>query len=240
MTGAVHEWVGLVEPPETVPSTALANKVPLADWLPPLGILTHLARRALEQGWPGGRVCVLWIGPRIWPYPPTLARPGEARTGDLHDQESPSLLDNSVFVTARSVAERAWAIDVALRSPAVCAVVADATGMRMAESRRFQLAAAAGGGDGGGGALGLLTRPHAELGELSASQTRWLVGPAPSPGDEPRWIVELLRCKGVRPIPEDARRWTVRIDDDTGDLRLVPDAPYRRLAPVGEAQRHTA
>jgi len=59
--GVLHEWVGLdVE----------------GDWTPPLLLLAHLARRALEErlGAGGRRATarVLWIGRRVWPYPRAL------------------------------------------------------------------------------------------------------------------------------------------------------------------------
>jgi hypothetical protein len=87
------------------------------------------------------------------------------------------------------LAARLWAIDLALRCPGVDVVVADASGLDMAATRRLQLSAEA------GGALGLLARPEEELTELSAAATRWLVREQPSPGSNPRWQIQLLRCK---------------------------------------------
>ena len=211
--GAVHEWVGLIEPASD--DAMVGERCRRTDdWLPPLTMLMHLAAGALRADRVSGRHCVLWIGPRCWVYPPALV-----------NRHHSTLLARSIFISPVTVPERMWAIDVALRSRGVSAVIADATGVRMPESRRFQLAA------GAGGTLGLLVRPPREARELSAARTRWLVTPAPSPTTEPRWTVELLRCKGVRPAPEGARRWVVRQDHETGDVRLVPDAPDRRAAP---------
>ncbi|HZW11487.1 MAG TPA: hypothetical protein VFF69_16420 [Phycisphaerales bacterium] len=191
--GAVHEWF------------AETGERPSSGGSPtPLAVLIHLARLAA----PGADLspAVVWIGRRCWPYPPLLARLGAG-----------SLLHRSVFIDARDHAERIWAIDIALRCPGVAAVVGDAAGLSMAESRKLQLAAA------GGRALGLIVKPVREIGEISAANTRWLVRSEPSQTGEPGWIVELLRCKGVRPMSEGVRRITVRWRHETGDVRLVPD-----------------
>jgi hypothetical protein len=100
-----------------------------------------------------------------------------------------SLLPRSIFIDPPDDASRVWAIDLALRSSAADVVIADGSKLKMAESRRLQLAAAR------GRALGLLARPSWEGAELSAAATRWRVRRTPSPSHAPRWIVELLRCK---------------------------------------------
>lgn len=152
---------------------------------------------------------VLWVGRACWPYPVWL---------------TPGLLGRSVFVDPACDAERVWAIDQALRCRGVSCVVADGTRMDMGVSRRLQLAAAR------GGVLGLLNRPPGELARLSAARTRWRVTPAPKPDARfhpaPRWTIELLRCKGLRP-ETDARRWVVQLAHDTCHVALVPDAADR-------------
>lgn len=100
------------------------------------------------------------------------------------------LLERSIFVDPPDQASRWWAIDLALRSRAAAAVIADASGMDMASSRRLQLAGEA------GGAIGLLVRPEKDGGMLSAAATRWLVRPQLSATDRPRWVLELVRAKG--------------------------------------------
>lgn len=154
----------------------------------------------------GGRS--VWVGRTCW------AQPGWS---DPH---------TSVFVDTGSSGDRVWAIDQALRCRGVACVIADGSGIDMAASRRLQLAAKA------GGTLGLLVRPLEDLGELSAARTRWRVTPTPNRHarffPEPRWIVELLRCKGLRPATE-MRRWAVQFRHETGDVVVVPDAPDRSV-----------
>jgi protein ImuA len=206
-SGTIHEWFG-----------EAGRRPDRGATFPPLTILAHLARNAIAKQ--GGANTAVWIGRRCRPYPPLLSRFGIGAA---------SLLDHSIFVDALEHEERVWAIDIALRSRAVAAVIGDASGLSMSESRRIQLAA------GAGGALGLIVRPPRELGEISAAQTRWLVRSEPSSTGAPRWRVELLRCKGVRPLSEDARQITVRWSHETGDVCVVPDAldrPLEKTRPI--------
>ena len=162
--GAIHEWF------EVADSTRL--------WTPPLCLLAHLARQASARAEAAdGANGVVWLGRRVWPYMWVLRHQGHFRGGQ-------------VFADPADVAGRIWAIDLALRSGAVAAVVADGSGLDMAATRRLQLAAEA------GGAMGLLARPPNELGQLSAAATRWLVRASPSRTTSPMWEVQLLRWKG--------------------------------------------
>jgi len=206
--GVLHEWLGLDE-------TTHARPV---AWRPPLFVLTELAARAFEDVRARGRsLLVLWIGRRVWPYAPTLvhrhvarevsppwgaAQPGskqlevEFRAGGwaprvtAADQE---LLAHSLFLDPPNEEVRLWALDVALRSDAVCAVVADGSRLAMAATRRLQLAARA------GDALALFARPAHEVRELSCASTRCLVRRVPfagrAGGHALRFELELLRAK---------------------------------------------
>lgn len=211
--GTVHEWFGLMG----------GERRGCRVWLPPIGVLTHLAARSLASTGAGEGGQVVWIGRRCWPYPRSVRGWWGAR-----------LLARSIFVEAADADERVWAMDLALRCRAVAAVVGDGSGLNMAESRRLQLAA------GAGGVLGLLARPVCELGEISAARTRWRVAPTPSPVPVPRWTVELLHSKGARLPSEEARCWVVQRDDATGSLDLVPDARDRSCAPAGRQALHEA
>ncbi|MEM7306476.1 MAG: hypothetical protein AAF682_07395 [Planctomycetota bacterium] len=184
--GGVHEWIGV----------SAAS--------PPYALLAHLAWQALAER--EGRV--LWIGRGIFPYPRTLVRDFELRlrAGELTLARLPRalrpadparLLERSLHVDVERPAVRLWALDAALRCPAVTAVVGDASGLDMAATRRLQLAAEAGRG------LALLARPPREERQLSAAATRWRVRRAPAGrsagGNEPHpsWELSLLRKKSV-------------------------------------------
>ena len=166
--GVVHEWFA---------GTGARTG---AGEIPPLLILTHLARRALQYEDVSCSQRVFWIGKHVWPR--------------LAPEEGADLLERSVFVDPPDDATRLWAIDLCLRSPSVAVVVADGRGLSMAASRRLQLAAEA------GRTMVLLTRPAAERRTLSAAATRWhvhrMLVPKGSDESRPRWMLELLRCKG--------------------------------------------
>jgi protein ImuA len=101
-------------------------------------------------------------------------------------------------------------------------VIADGSGFDMTATRRIQLVAKA------HHTLALLARPPWEVRQLSAAQTRWLVrweASAEPVEDEspllnPRWSVELLRCKGGQPECR-PRVWAVEWDRGQGALRLL-------------------
>jgi protein ImuA len=183
--GAVHEWIT----DDAAPGLRA----------PPLSIFMALAARALAAR----AGIVVWLSPRLWPYPPAFSRSAGAL-----------LLARSLFINPPDASSALWAIDLALRSRAVAAVFADGLGFDMAASRRLQLAAYA------GGAWGFLARPAREAGALSAAATRWRVSPAPSTTDNPRWTVHLMRCKGLHAHPP-SRIWTVELTD-AQSLIVVP------------------
>jgi protein ImuA len=127
-----------------------------------------------------------------------------------------------------------WAMEEALRAPAVGIVCAEIEDMDLTASRRLQLAAEAGGG------LGLLLRPVSRLSRRpgaseentlppTASLSRWRISalpgapagtdaawtPAHLPG-RPRWQAELLRARGGQPKTWQLEWRDDRYDPDTG------------------------
>ncbi|MFG0330626.1 MAG: ImuA family protein [Phycisphaerales bacterium] len=227
--GAIHEWIADwfgVLPDEFSDETDTRKssgrfRSRERRWFPPLAILTHFAWRLLEpgairagesiendmdatDGW------IVWIGarvrPSVWPL---------ARTRDEASPVSPEseLLRRSIFLEPPDEASRVWAIDLALRCPAVRGVIADGSGLDAAATRRLQLAAEA------GRSLGLLARPPTESREISTATTRWVVRPA-SPADwssasieaprAPGWTVELRRSRGIPLSTGAPRRWIVQ------------------------------
>lgn len=190
------------------PGAPTLDRGSLHEWFAdsyPVALFAGVAAGSLADR-PGS---ILWIGRGCWPFPAWL---------------TPDLLRRSVFIDPACDAERAWAIDQALRCAGVSCVVADGRRIDMPTSRRLQLAA------GSSQVLVLMARPPDEIRFLSAARTRWRVTPALNPDARfhpaPRWTVELLRCKGMQPHT-DARRWVVQLAHDTRHVSLVPDAADR-------------
>lgn len=193
----------------------------LHEWLaeaafPPLLLTACLAHQSVKS-YERGRGRAVFVGRRVFPYVRAFSR--WAGLGEV--------MARAIFVDADR-SRRAFVLEGVLRCEAVSFLIADGSGMDMTLSRRLQLAASA------GGALALVHRPASECGELSAAATRWCVRSCRSDDDRPRWSIELLRCKGLRPTT-DARRWTVRVCHETGDVRLASDAPDRSGAADGRA-----
>lgn len=203
------------------PDSPTLDRGSLHEWFAdscPAALFAGVAAKSLADR-PGS---ILWIGRGCWPFPAWL---------------TPDLLRRSVFIDPACDAERAWAIDQALRCPGVSCVVADGRRIDMPNSRRLQLAA------GSSQGLALMARPPDEIRLLSAARTRWRVMAAPNPDARfhpaPRWTVELLRRKGMQPHT-DARRWVVQLAHDTRHVSLVPDAADRGVqtpAPAAPGRR---
>lgn len=201
----------------------------LHEWFaptPPLCLLAGMAGLAVEplreDESPEATGHVAWIGRRMWPHPRTLV------AFDPRGKADDTLLRRSLFLDPPDDGTRHWAIDLALKCEAIACVVADGRGLDMAGSRRLQLAAKE------GRALALMARPEREIKVHSAAATRWRVQPTPSPTKHPRWRVELLRRKGLRPLvqgsvvhsPTSQGTWTVQWHgekDRLAALALVVD-----------------
>jgi protein ImuA len=167
-------------------------------------ILARLARLASYGGRP-----VLWCLRR-----PDLHAPGLALAG----------LDARRLVLLRAPNEREilWAMEEGLRSRALAAVVGEVEALSTPASRRLQLAAESAGVTGF--VLHRRAGPrHRIQAPASAAVTRWRVAALPSapvagePGiGQPRWRVELLRCRGGMPAAWDVEAcdaqspWTTR------------------------------
>jgi protein ImuA len=134
----------------------------------------------------------VWIGPRDDLYAPGLAAQG---------------LPPERLIVARVGPRdaRLWALEEALRSPGLTAVLAEVDRLTLTQSRRLQLAAEA------RGVTAFLLRPYAASdapsGAPTAAMTRWRITQLPAAADleaaprawqPPRWQVELVRCRGGR------------------------------------------
>lgn len=83
-------------------------------------------------------------------------------------------LERLVLVRPQSDADALWAVDQALRTPAVAAVVADVERIDDRSARRMQLAAEQGGG------LAFLLRPASARRGPSWAEVQWMVRPLPT------------------------------------------------------------
>jgi protein ImuA len=198
--------------------------IPVCDGLPlPGGGLARAAVHEVLAGSPGcgAAFCavllartggtVLWIASGqdgLLAWPPGLAGCGLAPA-------------NLVLVRADRWTDALWAMEEALRCPAVTGAILAGDGrLDLTATRRLQLAAEA------GGALGLLLRPDgAPSGagaEPTAAVTRWRIASlgAGHGLEDPRWELELLRARGGRP----GGPWPVTWRAATGSLDLDGEA----------------
>jgi protein ImuA len=123
-----------------------------------LGFAVALLGRLMAAG---GHV--VWIGPRDELFAPGLAELGLAP-------------ERLIMVGTRARAARLWALEEALGSPGLAAVLAEVDRLSLTESRRLQLAAEA------KGVSALLLRPPGAVATPSAAATRWLIEATPSAG----------------------------------------------------------
>jgi len=135
--------------------------------------------------------------------------------------------EDLIVVQAGSEADERWALDQALRSPGVAAVLAWPERLDGRTFRRLQLAAEEGGG------LGLLVRPPAARQEPSWADVRLLVEPLPAgplPGRKRRLRINLLRCRGAA----SGRNVDLVLDDESHIVhpaaRLADPAAGRQAA----------
>lgn len=149
-------------------------------------------------------------------YPPALASQGID-------------LERVIFVRPQSADDAMWAIDQALRTPAVAAVMAELERIDDRSARRLQLAAET------GGSLALLLRPASARRAPSWAEIQWLVNTRPAvPASSPlqskpvhssmqsvngnasrRLQVQLLRNRGGRP----GAKLDLEIDPISGTLQ---------------------
>jgi protein ImuA len=122
-----------------------------------------------------------------------------------------------VLLSAPSPAELLWAMEEALRSPAVAGAVGEVDRLDLTAGRRLQLAASAGGGVGL-----LLLRADRPVAAVSPATLRWRVGASP----RGTWHVELLRRRGGRP-----GAWILRREDETDRLLVVAELGDGSAAP---------
>ena len=161
---------------------------------------------------------ILWIGRRCWPTPFSIP---------------PGHLNSCLFIDAPTEKLSMWAIETALRSPAVKLVVAEAPRLSLTTTRRFALSAKA------HNTTAILLRRYSDTLPPSAATTSWTIAPTPSQHDSPAWNLSLKRLKGGS-LPHTS--WLVTLDGGYGSkenlsLRVLPGVVSTRHEEKVETKR---
>jgi len=166
----------------------------------------------------GGTRSTIWIANDDDLYGPGLAAYGLSA-------------DRLIVVRARRPVEILWTLEEALRCRGLAAVLGEVPDLSLAASRRLQLAAR------NSGVTALLLRPRAETSPVTTAVTRWRVTALPgqtASGEniDPRWGVELVRCRGRSHGEEGyVERWLVEWHRATRRLGLVSELRDRPAVP---------
>ncbi len=130
--------------------------------------------------------------------------------------------DRVIFVDGQSKTDTLWAMEEALRSGTLAAVIGEGVAPDTTASRRLQLAAET----GGTAAFILPAKPTQSL----ITPMRWRVAAVPAADGftRPRWRVDLERCRGAVP-----RSWCLDWDDVA--LRFSLPADLADRLPVAAA-----
>ncbi len=134
-----------------------------------------------------------------------------------------------LMVTAGAAEDLFWAMEEALRTPGIAAVVGETRAADATAGRRLSLAAEK------NGVPALLLRAEPAPPQ-SVCTTRWRVASAPSRqarGMETlgaaRWQVELRRNRFGKPSVEEMPAWLLEWNDETHHLAVVPQAVHGSL-----------
>src|SRR6267154_1499951 len=193
---------------------------------------------AAACGFIAGLLARLRRGPVLW----CLKRPDLYGPGLLAHGLEPTRL---VIVTAPRDEDILWAIEEGLRAPGLVAVIGEIGRLPLVAGRRLQLAA-----ERSGITAFLLRRwrnseeAARERERPSAAVTRWRIAalPAREVDDlrlrqligQPRWRVELLRCRGGVPAQWVVESGDVEVADATGHVCLSAELADRPAAAVSQ------
>lgn len=215
MNGTVHELFysfkdALSFPPTSIPLSILT------------AIDTHTGHK--EKNTKQGSL-IIWIGKEVWPTPFFL------RDCFSSEDTKKNSFQNFLFINVRNFKERYWAIETALSSLHVKAVISYCPKLSFPLSQRLLLASKR------GNTFGFLFRDEKELKVKSAAYTRWLVSPLPSQSDWARWSLSLLHTKGCYP---DKNHWFVELENEKKvSFNLLPQL-VRQPDSENIAYRHSA
>jgi protein ImuA len=199
---------------------------------------------AAACGFIAGLLARLRRGPVLW----CLKRPDLYGPGLLAHGLDPARL---VIATAPRDEDILWAIEEGLRAPGLAAVVGEIGRLPLVAGRRLQLAA-----ERSGITAFLLRRwrnsedASRERERPSAAVTRWRIAALPARDiddprlrqliGQPRWRVELLRCRGGVPAQWVVESGDMEVADATGHVRLSPELADRPAAAVDRKEGRLA
>ena len=198
----------------------------------PTSLISTIARNAHElitqqRSWNEAESTrgILWIGKRSWPTPYALVQ-------GTRDRESATmpLLQSALFIDTSGDRMTLWALETALRSPAVNLVVADCPRLSLTTTKRLLLAARE------NRTTALLIRNSKDRALPSCAATRWVISPTPSPYDTPLWELSLITIRGhvLR-----SSSWLIGIHEHESSLSLrvfprVADRCHEEKAAIQE------
>jgi protein ImuA len=171
----------------------------------------------------GGPGEVAWTLAVVFAAAIVRSGPGESvlvdRAGELYPPAVAALsasLERTIFVRPARARDGPWALEEALRSPAVAVAAGEARSPKPADVRRLELAAEAGGG------IGLVLAREREAGALGHAPVVLRVEPAPGAGGL-AFRVAVVRSRGGS--GETGREVEVHVSADS--VRDVPGAVHR-------------
>jgi protein ImuA len=144
--------------------------------------------------------------PALWCMNHRLQQVGGLLSGQVYPPGLQAMgvpLDRLLLAYTNNDADTLWAMEEALRSGAVAAVLGELTRFEPGAARRLQLAAQEHGG------TGLALWPGRGLNAASFAETRWRLTSLPSTGRAivPHWHVTLLRARRSAVIGDWSVRW---------------------------------
>lgn len=150
---------------------------------------------------------IFWVGQRRTLFPPALESFGIPP-------------DKIVFVDVKNEKHVLWAVEEALKCPALTAVIGEVNNISFTASRRLQLAVEH------SEVTGFLLCHSTRVPAATASFSRWKIISLPSYIDEdlpgvgfPQWRVELLRIRNGRPGV-----WDIRLSAGKFDTAMTSNA----------------
>lgn len=173
-TGTIHEWFS-------------------AQHTPPCSIFALLAGNALRQSHADLSKFVVWIGRDIWPTPYLLEQTMYITVQEGARSVSKSLISNCLFIDPPNEKLKLWALELALRSPAVSVAIASCKKLSFATTRKLSLLARK------SQALALLFCDAKSLRAPSSAFSRWHIETVSSASTTPCFRIQLLKCKGAQP-----------------------------------------